>query len=276
MASYLPLQSQEPETPDVDETVKQSLLHSGFVVTEDDAARPAASKGRSLTEWVTLVLAMVMLTTSFALYVDSTHVIEPRSAKGLRKPDPYPGLADVPEFQKKRKGPMMYFPGPMIRTNKATPDEEYTSSSHIVLSENDHMFYQFRIKPNKFKWCYIDAVVPTPERGAEAGKFYTGSGNLLNIQVWNVSYPQQRMDSLSWNTRPERLELLGIVAWMPEKERMEKLDWEDGWQLKPQTPRFDCTEKKWFTFEMSCDNCTLEFEQIFSDPAMAFDLLQIA
>ncbi|KAH9924181.1 uncharacterized protein B0H18DRAFT_955577 [Fomitopsis serialis] len=269
MSSYLPLQSQEPDTPDIDEAVKRPLLNAGFDDPEQDQAVQPASKRKSVTDWITLVLAVFLLGTSFALYIDSTHVITPRSAKGLRKPDPYPGLSNVPEYQKKRKGPM-------VRTNKAMPDEEYTSSSHIVLSENDSMFYQFRMKPNAFKWCYVDAVVPTPERGAEAGKTFTGSGNLLNIQVWNTSYPQQRMEGLSWNSRPERLELLGTVSWMPEKERMEKLEWEDGWQLKPQTPRFDCSEKKWFTFEVSCDNCTLEFEQIFSDPPMAFDVLQIA
>lgn len=99
---------------------------------------------------------------------------------------------------------------------------------------------------------------------------------------------------MSWNTRPERVELMGIVAWLDERARMKVLDWEDGWQMKPQAPRFPCNGHKWMTFEVTCDNCTLEFDQIFSDPPMgksgsspasyycrltlstAFDLLQLA
>ncbi|KZT63842.1 hypothetical protein DAEQUDRAFT_679671 [Daedalea quercina L-15889] len=268
MASYFQLRSHGPDTPDgLDETVKDPLLSEGFIDPERDGPR-SALKGRTLTDWFTLVLSILMLLTSFVVYVDSTHVVAPRSAEGLRKPDPYPGLDEVHEFRKKGKGPLMWFPGPILRANRAMPDEEYTRSSHVVLSENDSMFYQFRLKPNSFKWCYIDAVVPTPEDAAKGGKSFTGSGDLYNIQVWNVSGPQRKMESLSWNTRPERVALLGAVAWLPEKERTGKLGWEDGWQLKPQTPRFECEARKWLTFEVSCDNCTLEFEQLFSDPAM--------
>lgn len=155
------------------------------------------------------------------------------------------------------------------------------------------MFYQFRIKENNFQWCYIDAVVPTAEAAAKGGKSFVGSGDLYNIQVWNVSAPQ-KLESMSWNTRPERVELMGIVAWLDERARMKVLDWEDGWQMKPQAPRFPCNGHKWMTFEVTCDNCTLEFDQIFSDPPMgksgsspasyycrltlstAFDLLQLA
>ena len=93
-----------------------------------------------------------MLATSFALYVDSTKVVTPRSADGLRKPDAYPGLEEVSEFRKKRKGvfrgllrvrirvhlvsvgPLMWFPGPILRANRAEPDKVYSKSSHVVLS----------------------------------------------------------------------------------------------------------------------------------------------
>ena len=89
-----------------------------------------------------------------------------------------------------------------------------------------------------------------------------------NIQVWNVLGPQHKMENLSWNTHPEQVELLGMVVWLPKRERIEKLDWEDSWQLKPLMLCFECEGRKWLTFKVLCDNCTLEFEQIFSDPAM--------
>lgn len=167
-----------------------------------------------------------------------------------------------------------------------------TPRTCLTYLPQDSMFYQFRIKENNFQWCYIEAVVPTAQAAAEGGKSFVGSGDLYNIQIWNVSAPQ-KLESMSWNTRPERVELMGTVAWLNERERMKVLDWEDGWQMKPQAPRFPCNGHKWMTFEVACDNCTLEFDQIFSDPAMgksgpnpshdsrltlsiAFDLLQLA
>lgn len=103
MSSYFQLQSHDPDTPDVDETVKHPLLNGeGFSGSQDGIVSPP--KGRSWSDWLTLGLSVLMLATSFALYVDSTKVVTPRSADGLRKPDAYPGLDEVSEFRKKRKG----------------------------------------------------------------------------------------------------------------------------------------------------------------------------
>lgn len=102
MSSYFQLQSHDPDTPDVDEAVKHPLLNGeGFSEQDGIVSTP---KGRSWSDWLTLGLSVLLLATSFALYVDSTKVITPRSADGLRKPDAYPGLDEVPEFRKKKKG----------------------------------------------------------------------------------------------------------------------------------------------------------------------------
>ena len=102
MSSYFQLQSHDPDTPDVDETVKHPLLNGEGFSEQDGIVSPP--KGRSWSDWLTLGLSVLMLATSFALYVDSTKVVTPRSADGLRKPDAYPGLDEVSEFRKKRKG----------------------------------------------------------------------------------------------------------------------------------------------------------------------------
>jgi hypothetical protein len=118
----------------------------------------------------------------------------------------------------------MYFPGAIVRVNKASPDQVYTSGSHVILSDDvsrsprpeatwsfilsqDSMFFQWHLHKSKFKSCYIDSVVPTPEDGYAANKTYTSSGSLTQIQIWNVTTPTGTMRSLSWNSRPQRIAL---------------------------------------------------------------------
>jgi len=37
------------------------------------------------------------------------------------------------------------------------------------------------------------------------------------------------MKNMSWNLRPERIVLMGTIAFPPEKEKIEQLQLEDGW-----------------------------------------------
>jgi hypothetical protein len=129
------------------------------------------------------------------------------------------------------------------------------------------MFYQWHIGPSKFSSCYIDSVVPTPEDGLAANKSYTSSGSLAKIQIWNVTTLAEGTMSLSWNTRPQRIALMGTVAFFPEKEKIEQLRLEDGWQSQLPT-RFSCGEKATVSIEVACDGCKLEFEQLFSIPPL--------
>jgi hypothetical protein len=169
---------------------------------------------------------------------------------------------------------MLFFPSAMVRVNKALPEQVYTSGSHVILSESDSMFFQWHLGRSKFTSCYIDSIVPTIEDGLAANKTYTSSGSITEIQIWNVTAPE-RMTSLSWNTRPRRIALMGTVAFLPEKEKIEQLGLEDGWQSQLAT-RFSCgKEASVITVEVACDNCRIEFEQLFSIPPLAFDLMEI-
>jgi len=274
MASYVPLRRQYPEEHDNESVVKDPLLpKDSFDIRAN--AHHADSRTKWL-DWTVLILSILVLVSACMMYAGTSGLPAPRHARGLRKPDQYPGLDQLFELSKKRKGPMMVFPGTMVRANKAMPDRVYEKSPHIYLSDNDSMFYQWRLRSStSFKWCYIDAVVPTLEAGIAANKTFKSSGSLTAIQVWNVTTPSERITSLSWNTRPERVSLLGTVAFLPDEERKQLFDLEDGWQLKPPTPRFPCGEKGNLTIEVACEGCTLEFDQIFSDPPLAFDLLEI-
>jgi len=62
---------------------------------------------------------------------------------------------------------------------------------------------------------------------------------------------------------------MGTVAFLPEKEKIEQLELEDGWQSLMPT-RFSCGEKATVSIEVTCEGCRLEFEQCFSAPAIEF------
>ncbi|KAG1861274.1 hypothetical protein F4604DRAFT_1788281 [Suillus subluteus] len=222
--------------------------------------------------WAKLGLSGLTVACACALYVTSTSISGQHNAHGLRQPSQFPGLEFSEELG--RKGPVTYFPGKIIRVNKALPDQVYTSGSHVILSDDDSMFFQWHLRKSKFKSCYIDSVVVPPEDGLAANKTYTSSGSLTQIQIWNVTTPTKPMKSLSWNSRPQRIALMGTVAFFPEKEKQELLDLEDGWQSLMPT-RFSCGEKMTVSIEVACEGCRLEFEQLFSSPPLAFDLLEI-
>ncbi|KAG1761150.1 hypothetical protein EDD22DRAFT_954298 [Suillus occidentalis] len=127
----------------------------------------------------------------------------------------------------------------MVRVNKALPDQVYTSGSHIMLSDSDSMFFQRHLGRSRFTSCYIDSIVPTVEDGLAANKPYTSSGSITEIQIWNVTTPAEGMRSPSWNMRPQRIALMGTMAFLPEKEKIEQLGLEDSWQSQLAT-QFSC------------------------------------
>jgi len=232
-----------------------------------------ASKSPSSVIIVLSVLAMtgiVMLNIAFA----SIHM--PRDPYRLRRPGQYPDIEVLKEADKKIPGPGLFFPRSIIRANQALPDQVYNSSSQVVLSDNDSMFYQWHMDASNFTSCYVAGVVPSLEERVSSNKTFTSTGSLAAIEVWSVATPPRgELESLSWNTRPQRIGLMGTIAFMPEEEMMTKLHREDGWQLSPPTPRFPCGEDKVYTIEVACSGCTLEFEQVLSFPPLAFDIMQL-
>jgi hypothetical protein len=129
------------------------------------------------------------------------------------------------------------------------------------------MFYQWHLRSSKFTSCYIDSVVPTLRDGLAANKSYVSSGSLARVQIWNTTTPPEHMKILSWNTRPQRIALMGTVAFLPEKEKIKQLKFEDGWQSQLPT-RFPCGEDATVSIEVACDGCRIEFEQLFSSPPL--------
>ncbi|KAJ7123102.1 hypothetical protein C8R44DRAFT_621619, partial [Mycena epipterygia] len=164
--------------------------------------------------------------------------------------------------------PMAIFPKVMVRANAAAPDAVYTSGSSVVLSPTDSMIYQWR-STSTWPKCYITAWVSPLEQLIAAHKSYTSDGDVTAIQIWNVSAPTQRnaLDTMSWNTRPERLSLLGTVNFT-SRETQNRLAYLDAQELRAPTPRFNCLGHTEITVEVACTACRLEFDQIFSVPAL--------
>lgn len=135
--------------------------------------------------------------------------------------------------------------------------------------EQDSMFYHWAMTGKK-SHCYIWAVVPSQKTLEEGGKGYTAEGDVTAIEVWNVTTTHGKLTPLSWNTRPERLNLLGSANFTHRANPSATGDHE-GWDAKellPPTPRLPCFGETRITLEIACKSCKLEFDQIFSDPAL--------
>ncbi|OJA16843.1 hypothetical protein AZE42_03621 [Rhizopogon vesiculosus] len=264
--SYSPLQMHDLEHQ-LEDSEDAILLPSKRFIP-DHTADPLST----WTTWTTLVLSVLAIACAFALYITPASISGRHDVHGLRQPNQYPGLEFIDEL--KDKAPAMYFPSAIVRVNKASPEQVYTSGSHVILSDNDSMFFQWHLRRSKFTSCYIDSFVPTLEDGLAANKTYTSSGSLTQIQIWNVTTPEEPMRSLSWNSRPQRIALMGTVAFLPEKEKIKQLKLEDGWESLMPT-RFSCGEKAIVSIEVACEGCRLEFEQLFSIPPLAFDMMKI-
>ncbi|KAG2067211.1 hypothetical protein BDR04DRAFT_1120610 [Suillus decipiens] len=265
MASYLPLRmhdlDHQPEDAEDDILLPDKHITSQHRAVDPPSTWPA---------WAALVLPAIAVICACALYsISSVSVSGQRSVKGLRHPNQFPGIELLGDPRQKERGPRLYFPSEIVRVNKALPDQVYASGSHVILSDSWHL------GRSKFTSCYIDSIVPTVEDGLAANKSYISSGSITEIQIWNVTTPPEGMRSLSWNTRPQRIALMGTVAFLPEKEKVEQLGLEDGWQSQLAT-RFSCGKKaSVVTVEVACDSCRIEFEQLFSVPPLAFDLMEI-
>lgn len=271
MTLYSPLRMHDLDHQHED-AEDDTLLPGKHITSEHRTVDPASK----LPAWVALALPVIAVICAFALYnIASASVSGQRDVQGLRQPNQFPGIELVGDPQQKQKGPKLYFPSAIVRVNKALPDQVYTSGSHVMLSDSDSMFFQWHLGRSRFTSCYIDSIVPTVEDGLAANKSYTSSGSITEIQIWNVTTPAEGIMNLSWNTRPQRIALMGTVAFLPEKQKIEQLGLEDGWQSQLAT-RFSCENKaSVVTIEVACDSCRIEFEQLFSIPPLAFDLMEI-
>lgn len=130
------------------------------------------------------------------------------------------------------------------------------------------MIYHWRTI-SKWPMCYITGWV-SPSKDLIAGhKSYISEGNITSIEIWNLTAPEDRkkLKALSWNTRPVRVSLLGTVNFTGID--MQRGVWDlEGHELRAPTPRFECLGDTEITVEVACTACRLEFNQIFSNPAL--------
>lgn len=158
------------------------------------------------------------------------------------------------------------------------------------------MFYRWTAKPQPGYTCYIFAAVPPPSvlanplKNANGTKWFSLSGDASAVQIWNITRPASHAEfnSMTYNTRPQRTELLGTVNWtvdwtvwpgVEENLSGEKRDMGkhgEGWQLADTTPKFPCDLlNEEVMVEIACVGtdgegtpCRLEFDQLFSDPML--------
>ncbi|KAJ7452974.1 hypothetical protein B0H11DRAFT_2072117 [Mycena galericulata] len=237
------------------------------------------------TRYLLPITVLMALLASFAaaafhlsMLSDSQPLLAPKEiASNLRMVKPTPNLEKGREtmVEMNLKYPDMVFPKYMTRVNSAAPDTVYDSGSSIVLSPTDSMIYHWRAK-SSWPMCYITAWVSPADDLIAGHKSYTSEGDVTSIQIWNLSTPDnpKTLKTLSWSSRPPRESLLGTVNFTGLDIQRSDSDL-DGQELRAPTPRFSCLGIKEITVEVACTGCHLEFYQIFSDPALGFELMQL-
>jgi hypothetical protein len=100
-------------------------------------------------------------------------------------------------------------------------------------------------------------------------KSYSSDGDLTAIEIWNLTAPADpdTLKTMSWNTRPKRVSLLGTVNFTSIETQRRDLEL-DGQELRAPTPRFHCLGNMQITVEVVCTTCRLEFDQVFSNPPL--------
>jgi hypothetical protein len=103
----------------------------------------------------------------------------------------------------------------------------------------------------------------------KSNKSYIAEGDVTAIEIWNVTAPTdpQSLRTMSWNTRPNRISLMGTVNFT-SREIQNKIQDLDGQELKMPTPLFDCSDEVNLTIEIACKSCRLQFDQIYTDPPL--------
>jgi N-acetylglucosamine kinase-like BadF-type ATPase len=131
------------------------------------------------------------------------------------------------------------------------------------------MIYHWKVKPGDWPRCYITACVALPDQLAAGNKSYTAEGDITAIEIWKVSTPQDSasLKTLSWNTRPERLSLLGTVNFTSHYAQSQ-VPALHGQELRWPTPLFDCSSMVDMAVEIACATCRLQFSQISSSPPL--------
>lgn len=127
------------------------------------------------------------------------------------------------------------------------------------------MFYHWETTTTRQR-CYIGAWVSPPEKLAAANKSLVVEGDVTAIEIWNVSIPTYPQ-TMSWNTRPNRLSLMGTVNFTRNDIR-NQIAGLDGQELRAPTPLFDCGGEVNLSVEIVCKSCHLQFDQIFTDPPL--------
>ncbi|KIM73564.1 hypothetical protein PILCRDRAFT_15143 [Piloderma croceum F 1598] len=259
MPEYVPLRrSTSPKEHENEES--EFLLSGGQLLQKSTVYN---SHNRITFVWLTILMAMIAISTAAVLqiYISTTFRLEPIGSPGdvttaFRMLQPSPNLEKGRKtvFQMNLKGPEVIFPGVMVRVNAAEPDRMYQHGSSVFLSPSDSMIYHWRIG-RSWPRCYINPWVPSPDELVQGSKSYAAEGDVTAIEIWKLSNPDpESLRMMSWNTRPERISLMGTVNFT-SRYIQNKVHELDGQQLRWPTPLFSCSGRPNITIEIVCTSC---------------------
>jgi hypothetical protein len=278
MVDYMPLTSDSPNERDDDDEL-EPLKGGGKVSHESNSFNV---ENRPAIVWLTILMAVAAILAAVTLHISilSTSRLEPlRSPNDVIftletvKPDTnlQKGRAIMRQMDMNR--PELKFPMSMVRANAAEPNKVYYSGASVFLSPSDSMFYHWKTNTS-WPRCYISSWVSASKQLVAGNKSYIAEGDVTAIEIWNITPPTDPT-MMSWNTRPKRLSLMGTVNFTSREIQNQTPDL-DGQELRSPTPLLNCRDEVDLTVEIACKSCRLQFDQIYTDPPLGFELVELA
>ncbi|KAL7282719.1 hypothetical protein ACG7TL_004193 [Trametes sanguinea] len=263
-ASYIPLLT---SSPDNDQTIDDIALK---VSTTASTSGQTGEPDSRLRLFVLVACSLTVFSAAVNVLVVSFNVLSQRlgeasrsSQAGLKYANTYIGLDSA--YRNPAATPpsaIRSFPFTVGMVNRSLPGAVfldtprfestfgtvYPEDRRIRLSPTESTFVQLWAGDYGMERCSLEMTIPF---GSSSSRFSdTSSGVMSSIQVWRVDAPRKLdLRFLSWNSRPNRLELVA------------------SWSLYPNntvaSPEFFCPSGSFQTFELGClgSGCLVDFRQ---------------
>ncbi|THU98607.1 hypothetical protein K435DRAFT_964836 [Dendrothele bispora CBS 962.96] len=272
-AEYVPLATHQDEDSSDDGNVTDSARPNSSRLT-----LPSKSRLSPFILWASVVVA-ALSTLNFALipWTMSAYELSETQLAKLPYPDLHVGFNRIDKLLHNIvPRPFIHsWPEHIVRINEGLKDTVYGSGNQVFISVKDSTIMKFPIpEGTRDQACVIGWQGPVETREQDLNT----KGDISEIEVWSVIAPSSvdanngvtmdsfDFDSISWNTRPVRGELLGT------------LDLKGGLILNATTVKFGCpTDSKSLVVELRCVrvDCHVDFAQIEEvRPRMGFELLR--
>ncbi|KAF8157310.1 hypothetical protein K438DRAFT_1732311 [Mycena galopus ATCC 62051] len=282
MATYTPLLSEPPLAADeVDGWDSPRSRRAGDLPWRRPSVLRRIFGERDRTVWFVLLACLVSIAT-LCVHLGILHdtaspgILSPTK---LTYPNPYIGLENAVLVDPMPAPPIVNFPLLLAQVNSSDPTTAYVqqprwNSDFGMIYPEDREFLvnnevstisQFRTLDFGMEHCVATLEIPSQDQIQDTPRKSISSFDApVTLEIWMLD-AEERIDphTLTWTTRPARIELLTTIVVQQGYNRLDSLP-------------FACRARTLFTFEISCSACYLHFQQDTKPPRLAFFITQYA